>query len=143
MSTKVHYSTVGSKLFSRLPCYFIYSILAPLRSCFRVTSQRTQGLAGRRTHQVAFCAIFKGISLEKGVIIIKVKLDLPHPPITPCSLLEICHTKRMAENPIQCVWERPEIEALIYYLVFIHLQCRFGGSPRSMCYARPGGPPLT
>jgi hypothetical protein len=38
----------------------------------------------------------------------------------------------MAENPIQCVWERPEIEALIYYLVFIDLQCRFG-DPLARC----------
>ena len=38
----------------------------------------------------------------------------------------------MAENPIQFVWERPEIEVLVYYLVFIDLQCRLGVTPRSL-----------
>jgi hypothetical protein len=48
----------------------------------------------------------------------------------------------MAENPIQCVWERPEIEALVYYLVFIDLQCRFGGYPSLDVLRPPWGAPL-
>ena len=42
----------------------------------------------------------------------------------------------MAENPIQFVWERPEIEVLVYYLVFIDLQCRLWGYP-SLDVLRP------
>ena len=48
----------------------------------------------------------------------------------------------MAENPIQCVWERPEIEVLVYYLVFIDLQCRLGGYPSLDVLRPPGGAPL-
>ena len=48
----------------------------------------------------------------------------------------------MAENPIQFVWERPEIEVLVYYLVFIDLQCRLGGYPSLDVLRPPGGAPL-
>ena len=48
----------------------------------------------------------------------------------------------MAENPIQFVWERPDIEVLVYYLVFIDLQCRLGGYPSLDVLRPPWGAPL-
>ena len=64
---------------------------------------------------------------------------------TPCPLLEIykCFPYLyISEILIQFIWERPEIEVLVLYLVVIDLHCRLGGIRPARC-VKPALPPPT
>ena len=64
---------------------------------------------------------------------------------TPCPLLEICRCfpyLYISEILIQFIWERPEIEVLVLYLVVIDLYCRLGGIRPARC-VKPALPPPT
>ena len=62
---------------------------------------------------------------------------------TPCPLLEMCRCfpyLYISEILIQFIWERPEIEVLVLYLVVIDLHCRLGRIRPARC-VKPALPP--
>ena len=51
---------------------------------------------------------------EHPISRIDLSKEICHPLFTLGNMQNFGHTKRMAENHIQFVWERPEIEVLVY-----------------------------